>query len=730
MKLHNTMPEGAVVVSGTSVSKSFGLADNAKLYAILSNNLYQDKIGSVVREYSCNALDSHIEAGYPDRPITVHLPDQFEPWFSVTDTGVGLSPERIADVFMIYGESTKEQCNDKVGAFGIGGKVGLAYCGAFSVTSVYDGVMYAYSMFIGENGIPQMATMMETVTDSPNGVEIKVPVEPADFFRFRDAVRVQLHHFPVKPIIVNDDNFKWDMKAGILFQSKNIILYDQVGYSGNNKFTLVQGPVGYAVDRNHIAKYIDSAELQFITTLWNAGGMDFLFDIGDISVVASRESVEFTHHTIASIKAKVAVIRDELVAWASNAMDTLPTVYEKAQLLNSTAVYSSIMKASSYDLSPFILHGGYYKIMMDKLQSIREEYKCDDDSVMKTRKWGMVREYGIRGRSQSFGLISDHYSSVALTPFTGRQCVVVLRDSNKAPIARMRKHFSDNNISSMLVIEGEFDKFTDDFITKLEVELGGFANIIRTSDMADPPRAASARSSGYKLPTAYLYDPRYSTAFDKVNDWTRVYDKLNSGELVDRNGDSFEVAAYVTVSRQAINDNIYWDTNKKIRQLINLGKFDNVPIYGIREGDVDKLDKDITWIPLLEYVKEMEESITTDPKIVRAMDAFKVQRVIDNNVPEVFRKYIDVVDSNTTLAKLNRIRDVAEKVMEKYNWKESYYYFFDDQSVVEVKASAAVTELVEKVQADLPFLAHASAYSVSNVPCQHMIDYINHFSRA
>ena len=92
---------GPVSIVGGGESSNFRIAMNAKAFRVLSDNMYQDKIGSIVRELSCNAADSHTMAKNTDRAITIHVPDQFEPWFTVRDYGVGLSPESITNVFCV-----------------------------------------------------------------------------------------------------------------------------------------------------------------------------------------------------------------------------------------------------------------------------------------------------------------------------------------------------------------------------------------------------------------------------------------------------------------------------------------------------------------------------------------------------------------------------------------------------------------------------------------------------
>ena len=94
------------------------------IYAIqVMTNMYSDTELAVIREYSANARDSHVEAGQT-RPIEVTVKGSMMEAYEliIEDFGVGLSVNDIETVYALYGESTKRQSNSLIGAFGIGGK--------------------------------------------------------------------------------------------------------------------------------------------------------------------------------------------------------------------------------------------------------------------------------------------------------------------------------------------------------------------------------------------------------------------------------------------------------------------------------------------------------------------------------------------------------------------------------------------------------------------------------
>src|SRR5690349_8174125 len=103
---------------GESVKMSFDENSLGFLADVLIN-LYSDKEMAVIREYSTNARDSHIEAGV-DRPIEVTTPSGLSFFLRIKDYGVGLSKEDIIKIYSKYGASTKRYTNKQGGMLGLG----------------------------------------------------------------------------------------------------------------------------------------------------------------------------------------------------------------------------------------------------------------------------------------------------------------------------------------------------------------------------------------------------------------------------------------------------------------------------------------------------------------------------------------------------------------------------------------------------------------------------------
>lgn len=339
MKLDNLSAD--ITVVGGEVSSSFSIAMNGKAFKVLSDTLYQDKIGSMVREVSCNARDSHVAAGKADVAFEIHLPDNFEPWFSVKDYGLGLSHEDVKNVFTVYFQSTKDQSNDAIGAFGLGAKTPFSYTDQFTVTSVKDGKLTIYSAYITSEYIPNIRVMHEQDTDQPNGVEIKVSAKNEDFYKFHAAVSNQLRFFKVKPVIKNCNYFSFE-EIQTSYSSDVIAVSNKVNVYG--KLFIVQGDVGYPADVSLLRNKVNK-EAKEVLDAFNMLDVQLFFKIGEIGVTASREGIEYNEKTVKNIEDKLIVAGQELRKELENKTQN-GCLYDKVSFLNSEKIFRELFRTS------------------------------------------------------------------------------------------------------------------------------------------------------------------------------------------------------------------------------------------------------------------------------------------------------------------------------------------------------------------------------------------------
>jgi hypothetical protein len=181
-----------------SKSLNFGISDVRLVVDILSK-LYAYPIRTLVQEYICNGRDAMREAGtWGKQAIDITVPNTLDPVFKVRDYGVGITPDRMENIFVNYGSSTKRNTNTQTGGFGIGAKSAFSYTDSFTITSFVNGTKYIYVAHLADDGGVNLIS--KEATTQANGVEISIGVKPKDLAEFRGAVQrcVRFWQQPIK----------------------------------------------------------------------------------------------------------------------------------------------------------------------------------------------------------------------------------------------------------------------------------------------------------------------------------------------------------------------------------------------------------------------------------------------------------------------------------------------------------------------------------------------------
>ncbi|KKL75476.1 hypothetical protein LCGC14_2054480 [marine sediment metagenome] len=301
---------------GVDNQTAFSIEAHSISFKILSDQLYSDKVLAVVRELSCNAFDSHVDADKKDVPFRVHMPNTLEPWFSVRDWGIGLSDDNVKHLYTTYFGSTKRESNDKVGCLGLGSKSPFAYTESFTVTSWHDGMKRTYTAFIGEEGIPMITQMGEEPTDDVNGLEVSLPVKPQDFSEFTNKAKTALCRFNPAPEVVGNSDFDLDsVEYWMKGEGWAIRKEDNSGYGYRNRgdsAVAVQGSVAYPIDGAALKDL--TLEQQKLLNL----PIDIYFELGGLGITPSRESLSYsdgtknTIDTIGNVIKRLDKVFDEL----------------------------------------------------------------------------------------------------------------------------------------------------------------------------------------------------------------------------------------------------------------------------------------------------------------------------------------------------------------------------------------------------------------------------------
>lgn len=310
-----------VFSDGFEATTQFSIMSSAKMFDILIDKLYSDKIAAVLREYMSNAYDAHVQAGCADRPFEVHLPTQWEPWLSVRDFGVSMTHEMVMSKASSLGWSSKDGSQaasnvagaddtqaivpeintqaKQVGKLGLGMKSGYAYTDSFSLTAYLNGERRMYNCYRDSNRIPVMAHALTEPTDEPQGFEISIPVRIEDISSFAYSYEAMVGGFDVRPVLTGA---KLNTKEPTPFAQGTGWKMFTDGNGNQRNLRARQGVVLYEIDTSQIGH-----EFGILAQEW----LVIDFEVGQIDVTPSRESLSYDAETKQNIRIRLQQVMQE-----------------------------------------------------------------------------------------------------------------------------------------------------------------------------------------------------------------------------------------------------------------------------------------------------------------------------------------------------------------------------------------------------------------------------------
>jgi len=332
-------------------TQEFGIGDASVVIEILRNRLYQHKVRTLVQEYICNARDAMRESG-KDNQFKVTVPNYLNPVFKVRDFGPGVSPERMKNVFIMYGSSTKRTSNNQTGGFGLGAKSAWSYTDSFTIVSVVDGIRRTYVAHTGVNNNGRLDLVSSEKTDEASGTEIQVAVKERDIEEFRNAVHRAIFFWDERPIVKGDLDVPTLVKGVRIGDMVEVIANDLLpscvkGSSwGNQPLAVIDG-IPYTIDTGLTDKVEKFSEIDDLVK----GRLILHFGNGIVEVAASRESIADSEITINSMK-KIA--GKALIEVKTHISDTFGKVKTNSEYLSTYSLMSG-----SFEVKGFATFGDY-----------------------------------------------------------------------------------------------------------------------------------------------------------------------------------------------------------------------------------------------------------------------------------------------------------------------------------------------------------------------------------
>lgn len=429
---------------------NFGISDVRLVVDILSK-LYAYPIRTLVQEYICNGRDAMREAGtWGKTPIEITVPTAFDPVFKVRDYGVGITPDRMENIFVNYGSSTKRNTNTQTGGFGIGAKSAFSYTDSFTIASFVNGTKYLYVAHLADNGGVNLIS--KSSTNEPNGVEISIGVKPKDIHNFHEGVQrcVKFWSEPIKFIGTKAIlQFKPNLNLGCmsvydydsLVDSGTIFLIDGIQYdlmqeNNNNYWTRINN------DLSHKALVAINVPN------------------GHFKIASSRERLESNDDNM--LKQKALLQQCNTLIDSTLASKINNTNLKLADRINNKSLYS-----------------GFAKIAKVRLE-LGDNFSISDDTVFTPKAINYrYRKQTRRGKSS--------YEIDNRTNFSTNNTVVYSTNEPDNVTARKLNYYLEiaNNYASLV---------NEDDITNMPHNKLLFTNRINVSDLPLPPKKVTQRT--------------------------------------------------------------------------------------------------------------------------------------------------------------------------------------------------------------------------------------------
>jgi hypothetical protein len=701
----NTAPQNEAIVSNVGEIGEFRIRNSAKAFNILSSGLYANKIRAIIRELSCNAVDSHTAAGKADTPFDVHLPNQLEPWFAIRDYGTGLTHEQVTNIYTTYFESTKTDSNAFIGALGLGSKSPFSYTDNFTVTAIKDGVKGIYTAFINDQGVPSIALMTQEQTDEPSGVEVKFSVnELRDFSKFTDEARYVYTYFALRPVISGPTNFEF---RNISYESRDIIpgvhQTDRNGSHGSRSIAIM-GNICYPIEVPNA-----EASLGELRNLLSCG-LEIHFAIGELDFQASREGLSYIPQTIEAIKNKLTALNAVLADKLAEEANAVANLWDRAVFLSkrkdnylwSAAVvkYATTNPIPTFEPKSY---GGLktFKLKVDELASqynirVQGFIHRRGSSTMSSLSSGL--EYGDKKADGHYE--TWHSWSVGVE----EHCHFIINDTKTGAGQRAKFHYkntkTDIHARSVFIIE-PVDRqkrvLVDAFFKAISNPPTD--RIFQASSLMEKPRA---KGMGKNV-TIMKLERRGGRGYRR-SDEDMVWRDAGKADSFDANETHYYVPL---VGFQMQSTKGYYDAKTFHSDVTSLPGLFKGEVYGVRKGDLAWVKLQKNWVNLEEHIEK-----TLNGKDLSSLLRSVVRSQIeDHNLFDMPKDVLALIDANSPYAKLLlKFKGVDKFSGNNYNLRNLFSKFAPTANLSPEALVNSYNQEFNEVSRRYPLLSKLSTY--------------------
>lgn len=409
----------AIFSSGMDGGQAFGVNMGPQLFQVMTSSLYKDKPRAVCRETLANFVDAHrerdfkfeglepgseeyqalLDFGYaaPGTPGEVHIPTEVEPWYEVTDFGIGLPvdkvlgevqyqsngevirdanghPVRKDGVYTTLFGSDKQLNNRAIGAYGLGCKSPYAISDVFQLVSVVNGEEHRYIMFLDSQRSPKVDWLTKDAngepapvkTDRKNGVTVRIDAIPMNMKeKIRLSVSEILQTIPAhEQPIINNGMYKFTpMEVEPIFENLDAVVESHYGSVFNSNYLVVNtGGVIYPLASEKILELLPYNDLEILKNYNRNRCIIVNMPLGTVNIPPSREEITYDDWSMDNL-------RDVLSPYITKLKGDLEAVIENMPLTPFG------MMATVNELSKYLPRESAIEWVRDKIEEQKEEIR-------------------------------------------------------------------------------------------------------------------------------------------------------------------------------------------------------------------------------------------------------------------------------------------------------------------------------------------------------------------
>ncbi len=597
--------------SGVSREGKFTVKSGAHIMRILRDKIYSNKVLACLREYSTNAWEAHRLNGNENTPIEITLPNLIDPMLKIRDFGPGLTFDQIEKLICSYGETTKDNSNEFAGCFGIGSKAAFSYSNTFQITSICNGSKVIANAYIDETEEGRLSELFygPASDGEKSGIEIAIPVQLGDFNTFVTEAKNLFRFWDLPPIVKGHASYApmvntWYLRNPV----KDWGFLDKEGYYATPY--IVMGGIAYRLDKDKISN-LDGIHERIIDK-----SLVIFAKIGDVTIAANREEVDYTPKTISFVKEFIRKIEIEAKAEIDTEFAKCVTEYEVKKLLHS------YFKGGEMDNVMTQLFSGDYHPKFGAGYVTSSLFNEDSTRMNKIHEFYCRYSRGYHPMRSRMGTSIDLFSfdkiKLSRKPTNGYLFYYVGTE-DFAKVNKLMKYYikelnggSFNEQHTVINFKTEQDKL--DWCAEKGIPDGTFVDLFSTVIIPKKPRKPREPREANPKTNCAVFDPE-----DLISDKDRQYFDNGGWRYCDIDLENPTLAGphYYVIKHYsnifldvaAKNNNLYGDNTRvseviKMLCVISQDFKDNMVVYAFNESELVKFKDNPDWIPLKDFAKD------------------------------------------------------------------------------------------------------------------------------